>query len=75
MVSYFTPTRHYCNRAKEYLWYKGISDMYYAVNKDIYEAKEMIDKSGSKWVSPVTTINDQVAVVFNQSRLDELLSK
>jgi len=49
--------------------------MYYAVNKDIYEAKEMIDKSGSKWVSPVTTINDQVAVVFNQSRLDELLSK
>jgi len=49
--------------------------MYYAVNKDIYEAKEMIDKSGSKWVSPVITINDQVAVVFNQSRLDELLSK
>ena len=43
--------------------------------KDIYEAKEMIDKSGSKWASPVIAINDQVAVVFNQSRLDELLSK
>ncbi len=37
--------------------------MYYAGNKDIYGAKEMIDKSGSKWVSPVITINDQVAVV------------
>ena len=60
---------------KEYLSYKGISDMYYAVNKDTYEAKEMIDKSGSKWVSPVITINDQVVVVFNQSRLDGLLSK
>ncbi|MCK4782227.1 MAG: hypothetical protein KAV87_00650 [Desulfobacteraceae bacterium] len=47
----------------------------YDVAKDKERIKEMIDKSGSKWVSPMITINDHVAVVFNQSRLDELLSK
>ena len=48
--------------------------MDYDVSKDREKAKEMIQKSGQMGV-PVITIDDQVVVGFNQSKLDELLSE
>jgi len=43
------------------------------VAQDRDKAKEMIQKSGQMGV-PVITIDGEVVVGFNQSRLDELLS-
>ena len=48
--------------------------MDYDVASDRDKAKEMIQKSGQMGV-PVILVNDQVVVGFNQSKLDELLSK
>ena len=73
VVIYTTPTWPYCHRTKEYLSQKGIPYTEYNVAENKEAAKEMIQKSGQMSV-PVTTIDDQVVVGFNQTQLDGALS-
>jgi len=74
VIIYSAPTCPYCKRAKEYLSQKGISYTDYDVASDRDKAKEMIQKSGQIGV-PVILVDDQLVAGFNQSKLDELLSK
>jgi glutaredoxin-like YruB-family protein len=74
VIIYSTPTCPYCKRAKEYLSQKGISYTDYDVASDRDKAKEMIQKSGQMGV-PVILVDDHLVAGFNQSKLDELLSK
>ena len=74
VIIYSTPTCPYCKRAKEYLSQKGISYTDYDVASDRDKAKEMLQKSGQMGV-PVILVDDQLVAGFNQSKLDELLSK
>jgi glutaredoxin-like YruB-family protein len=74
IVVYSTSTWPWCFRAKEYLSSKGFAYTEYDVGANREKAKEMIQKSGQMGV-PVITINDQIIVGFNQSRIDELLAK
>ena len=73
VVIYSTPTWPWCKRAKEYLSQKGIPYTEHNVAEDKDAAKEMIRKSGQMSV-PVISIDDEVVVGFNQSKLDGLLS-
>lgn len=70
---YSTPTCPYCKRAKDYLTQKGIPFTDYNVAEDREKAKEMIQKSKQMGV-PVIIVDDEVAVGFNQAKLDSLLS-
>ncbi|MBI4180821.1 MAG: glutathione S-transferase N-terminal domain-containing protein [Chloroflexi bacterium] len=70
---YSTPTCPWCKRTKEYLTQKGIAYIEYDVAADKARAREMIEKSKQMGV-PVTIIDDQVVVGFNQQQLDKLLS-
>jgi len=74
VMVYSTPTCPYCKMAKEYLSKKGIpyTDINVAENRKV--AQEMIKKSGQMMV-PVIIIDDEIVVGFNQSRIDQLLSK
>ncbi len=74
VVIYSTPTCPYCKRAKEYLSRKGIPYVEHNVAADKEKAKEMIQKSGQMSV-PVIIIDGEIIVGFNQTKLDELLSK
>lgn len=73
VVIYTTPACPYCHRTKEYLSRKGVSYIEYNVAQDRDKAREMIQKAGQMRV-PVITVDDEVIVGFNQSRLDSLLS-
>ena len=73
VVIYSTPTCPWCQKTKEYLSQKGISFTEYDVAADKDKAKEMIEKSKQMGV-PVTIIDDQVVIGFDQSQLDKLLS-
>jgi len=74
VVIYSTPTCPVCKRAKAYLSQKEISYTEYNVATDKEKAHEMIHKSGQMGV-PVIIVDDQLVVGFNQTKLDELLSK
>ena len=73
VVIYTTPTCPWCKRAKEYFSQKSISYLEHNVAKDRDKANEMVQKSGQMGV-PVITVDGEVIVGFNQSRLDKLLS-
>ncbi len=73
VIIYSTPTWPWCKRAKEYLSQKGISYTEHNVAENKDAAKEMIRKSGQMGV-PVISIDDEVVVGFNQSKLDSLLA-
>ena len=74
VIIYSTPTCPYCKRAEDTLSQKGISYTDYDVASDRDKAKELIQKSGQMGVQ-VILVDDQSVAGFNQSRLDELLSK
>ena len=74
VVIYSTPTWPWCKRAKEYLSQKGVSYQEHNVAEDRAAAKEMIEKSKQMGV-PVTIIDDEVVVGFNQAKFDELLTE
>ncbi len=73
VIIYSTPTWPWCKKAKEYLSQRGIyyAEHNVAENKDA--AKEMISKSGQMSV-PVISIDNEIVVGFNQSKLDSLLA-
>ena len=73
VVIYSTPTWPWCKKAKEYLSQKGISYTEHNVAENKEAASEMINKSGQMGV-PVISIDDEVVVGFNQSKLDSLLA-
>jgi glutaredoxin-like YruB-family protein len=74
VVVYSTATCPWCHRAKDYLTSKGVQFTDINVGVDREKAKEMIQKSNQMSV-PVITIGDDVIVGFNQSKIDELLSR
>jgi len=59
---------------KEYLSQKGIDYVEHDVASDRDKAMEMVEKSRQMGV-PVTIIDDNIVVGFNQSALDKLLSE
>jgi len=72
VVIYSTPTCPFCKRTKEHLSRRGINYTDIDVSQDREKAKEMTEKSGQMSV-PVTIINDEIVVGFDQGRLDKLL--
>ena len=69
---YTTQTCGYCKMAKDYFAEQGISYAEYNVGTDLEKRKEMIEKSGQMGV-PVITIDDEVVVGFDKTRLATLL--
>ena len=69
---YSTPTCPYCKMAKEYLSSKGISYQAFDVSTDRTALDEMVKISGQMGV-PVITINGEVIVGFDKSRLNTLI--
>jgi len=71
---YSTPTCPYCTMVKVYLSSKGIDFQQFDVSSDKNALEEMAKLSGQMGV-PVVSINDQVVVGFDRSRIDSLLDK
>jgi glutaredoxin-like YruB-family protein len=71
---YTTPTCPYCRYVKQFLNSKGVPYIEKNVAADRTAAVEMIRKSGQQGV-PVTVINDQVIVGFDQPALNEAVVK
>lgn len=69
---YSTPTCHYCNMAKEYFDENGVKYDSFDVASDLDKRREMMEKSGQLGV-PVITIDGDVVVGFDRSRLAHLL--
>ena len=59
---------------KEYLSQKGVTYVEHDVAKDKDKAREMVEKTRQMGV-PVTIIDDDIVVGFNQSALEKLLSE
>ena len=58
---------------KEYLSQKGVSYVDYDVGQDKEKAQEMVEKTHQMGV-PVTIIDDEIVVGFDQAALDKLLA-
>ena len=71
---YSTPTCPYCKIAKDYFSSKGIDFQQFDVSNDKNALEEMTKLSGQMGV-PVISIDDQVVVGFDRSRIDALLNK
>ena len=67
-----TPTCHYCTLAKEYFDEHKIKYEAYDVASNMEKRREMMEKSGQLSV-PVITIDKEVVVGFDRSRLAQLL--
>jgi len=71
---YTTPTCPYCDQVKKYLKQKDVDFVEYNVAENKERAKEMIEKTGQRGV-PVTVINDEAIVGFNQEAIDQALQQ
>ena len=69
---YSTPTRHFCQLAKEFFKEKGIEYTEHDVLSDLEKRQEMVDKSGQLGV-PVIMIDDHIIVGFDQVEISSLL--
>ena len=69
---YSTPSCPWCVRAKEYLKGKNIPFEDIDVAADTTKAKEMVKVSGQMGV-PVITVDNEVVIGFDQSKLNQLL--
>jgi len=69
---YSTPTCPYCNMAKEYFSSKGIAYQTFDVSQDTVAREEMVKISGQMGV-PVITIDNEVIVGFDKSKIDSLV--
>lgn len=68
-----TPTCPYCVALKNYLHEHNIEFEYIDVSQDLEAQKEMIERSGQYGV-PVTDINGEIIIGFNQKRINQLLN-
>jgi glutaredoxin-like YruB-family protein len=69
---YSTPSCPWCSRVKQFLEEHGIDYEDYDVAQDPAKAEEMIQKTGQMGV-PVTDIDGEMVIGFDQARLQELL--
>jgi len=74
VVLYTTPTCGYCHQLKSYLRQRGVPFTEHDVSRDPRAAAEMVKLSGQQGV-PVSVINDQVVVGFNQPVIERLLAQ
>jgi glutaredoxin 3 len=74
VIVYTTPTCPYCYQTKQFLTQKGVRFVEKNVAADHQAAMEMIRISGQQGV-PVTSVDGQVVVGFNQPLLMELLNR
>ena len=70
---YTTETCGYCKVAKEIFQKNNVTYQEFDVGKDLIKRQEMIDKSGQMGV-PVITVDNDLIVGFNKSKLQELLA-
>ena len=70
---YTTETCGYCKLAKEFFQKNNVTYQEFDVGKDLIKRQEMIDKSGQMGV-PVITVDNDLIVGFNKSKLQELLA-
>jgi glutaredoxin-like YruB-family protein len=69
---YSTPTCVYCNSVKQLFAQHGISYTEYNVATDLSKRQEMVEKSGQLGV-PVTSIDGEITIGFDEPRLTKLL--
>lgn len=69
---YSTQTCHYCGLAKDFFKANNIAYTEHNVGSDMEKRKEMVEKSGQMGV-PVITVDDQVIVGFDQTKLSAAL--
>ncbi len=69
---YSTPLCVDCKRVKDYLTKKGFDYQEFNVAEDIQAQQEMIQKSG-QYAVPIISINDQLILGFDKSKIDKLL--
>jgi glutaredoxin-like YruB-family protein len=72
VLIYSTPTCHYCHLLKDYLTEKGIAFESIDVSSDVEAKKAAFEKSGQMAV-PVTDIEGNIVIGFDQDAVDELL--
>lgn len=72
VIVYSTPTCHYCHLLKDYLTEKGIAFETIDVSADAEAKTAAFEKSGQLGV-PVTDIDGEVVVGFDQDEIDKLL--
>lgn len=72
VIVYSTPTCHYCHLLKDYLTEKGIAFESVDVAADAEAKKVAFEKSGQLAV-PVTDIDGNIVIGFDQEAVDELL--
>lgn len=71
---YTTPSCPYCKQVKKYLKENDVDFVEYNVAANKEKAKEMIQKTGQRGV-PVTLINGEAIVGFNQAAIDQALEQ
>lgn len=69
---YTTSACHWCHTLKDFLKDHNVEYAEVDVSRDQVAAREMIEKSGQMGV-PVSEINGQIVVGFNQEKISELL--
>jgi glutaredoxin 3 len=70
---YTTPTCGYCRQVKSFLDGLGVGYTEYDVSRDREAAEEMVNLTGQMGV-PVTVIDGQAVIGFDQGRLQALLA-
>jgi glutaredoxin-like YruB-family protein len=70
---YSTPTCTYCKHVKEFFKEHNVAYEEFDVATDKDKRAEMVDKSGQLGV-PVTVIDDQVIVGYDESTLKQILN-
>lgn len=70
---YTTPSCHWCHTLKDFLKDHNIEYTEVDVSRDQTAAQEMIERSGQMGV-PVSEINGEMVVGFDQERISELLN-
>ena len=71
---YTSPTCGYCHLTKQFLSERGVEFTEYDVSRDRAAAEEMIRLTGQMGV-PVTVIDGQIVIGFDQARLEQLLEQ
>ena len=72
IVVFTTPTCPWCRRVKQYIQSKGFKFREVDVSRDEAAARDMVRRTGQMGV-PVTLIDNQAIVGFDQARIDRLL--
>jgi len=69
---YTTPACHWCHTLKDFLKNNNVEYTEIDVSRDRAAAREMIERSGQMGV-PVSEINGQIVVGFDEERIKKLL--